>query len=396
MNFLLKTKLKEILKDNLINDLNISLSLFHISKNIEYQYFQKRNVINEISNFIDDKYFVVIQGSITIFCLEEKIQDFLLEEFFKYLKEIREKNQEFLIPYIEALNKNFSVFDFSNPDKYKHYFFTIKLKELIMHKKNAFSFINLFKEYNKLGQEETYGIDFKEMEKLEINNENYYPVSSPINPINPSLNNKNITIEENKINFEYVKYIRNLEKTDIFKEDYLNQFFSEEEIEFFGKMNLNEKFIFKAYKIEADTNYITNDYISEYDFVFNKINNFRLILFNDDTHMAVIKKDIYQEYILSEKNRINTRNMHYLYDLLFGKFMNKQIFEKRYFEYFKYEELNKGDVLFKENEKLDFMYLIVEGNLDLCIKRNILAVNDSLIDLISLDEQFQSKLFNYL
>jgi CRP-like cAMP-binding protein len=77
---------------------------------------------------------------------------------------------------------------------------------------------------------------------------------------------------------------------------------------------------------------------------------------------------------LSEKSRVRAKNMQYLYDLIFVKFLNKKIFEKKYFDSFKYEDLNKGDILFRENEKLDYVYLIVEGNLDLYIRKNIFTL----------------------
>ena len=76
MNYLLKTKLKEILKENLFNDFNVSLSLFNISKNIENQFSLKSEIIQNISGLIENKYLILLQGNFSILSLVERLTRF--------------------------------------------------------------------------------------------------------------------------------------------------------------------------------------------------------------------------------------------------------------------------------------------------------------------------------
>jgi len=375
MNFLIKTKLKEILKENLITDFNVSVSLFNISKNIEYQILKKNEIIHNIIEYVENKYYVVLQGKFSILSLEEKLQDFKFEEFFKYLTEFKTKNQDYIISYIQKINENYSVFDFFNPEKYKEYFFIKKLRSLIINKKNGFYFTALFKEFNKTEEEYTHYIDLKEIEKLD-----------PSNSRGPIEQNNTI------INISYIRYLKQLEKLEFFKAEIFSSFLNEAEIEFLEKSNFDEKFLFRVYKVNTPKSFTSYDFIEQIDFVLEDSKNIGLCVCNEEAHLAVIKKDIYQEHILSEKSRVKMKNIQYIYDLLFGKFLNKQIFEKKYFDHFKYEELNKGEILFKENQNLEYIYLIVEGNLDLFVKKNILSVNDDLMNFINLHEEFQSNI----
>ena len=265
------------------------------------------------------------------------------------------------------------------------YFLIKKLRNLITDKKNAFYFSALIKEYNKADTETTYGIDIKELEKLDFNyNTKAYQKSSKSNI------KTNFDSDNTAININYIKHLKNLEKCEVFNQQIFEGFLTKEEIEFLEINFPNEKLFFRDYKTETYKTFEANDFISESDFVLDNPNNIGILIPTEDLCFASIKKKYYQEHVLSEKTRVRAKNMQYLYDLIFVKFLSKQIFEKKYFDSFKYEDRNKGDILFRENEKLGYLYLIVEGKLDLYIKRNIITVNDDLMNLISLHEEFQS------
>lgn len=65
----------------------------------------------------------------------------------------------------------------------------------------------------------------------------------------------------------------------------------------------------------------------------------------------------------------------------------------KYFDYFKYGELNKGDILYRENDKIDYVYFIIEGQLDLTIRKNLFTIYEDLLAFINLHDEFSSKIF---
>jgi len=183
----------------------------------------------------------------------------------------------------------------------------------------------------------------------------------------------------------------NLIKNSIFFSEEFIKDIPEKEKEFLDSLNIYENKFYKVFKQYHIKTYMEYDIINQEDIYFENESDFPIFIFNEDTHFATIEKKNFHENILSEKKKLRISNCQFLFDLIFEKFLIKKNFEMKYFDNFKYGELNKGDVLYKENDKIDYVYIIIEGQLDLTIKKNLFTIYEDLLGLIELHEEFSSK-----
>jgi hypothetical protein len=51
-------------------------------------------------------------------------------------------------------------------------------------------------------------------------------------------------------------------------------------------------------------------------------------------------------------------------------------FENHYFDFFEYEEVKANEYLFKENEPIEYIYLLKKGKVELSINKNIFKIQD--------------------
>jgi len=121
MNFLLKTKLSEILQENLNREFNISKSLFDISKNIGYFFIPKNEINNNFKRLLNEKLFILIKGNVTLNKYSHKIFEFTIEEFLNYLNNMK-KSDYYLYKEILKIHKTFEILNLDNYEKYSNFF----------------------------------------------------------------------------------------------------------------------------------------------------------------------------------------------------------------------------------------------------------------------------------
>ena len=66
----------------------------------------------------------------------------------------------------------------------------------------------------------------------------------------------------------------------------------------------------------------------------------------------------------------------FLYENFFFRKINKTMFCKKYFNEFIYKEFAQGEKLFSENDPVDFLYFIKEGEVKLHSDKNVLQLNN--------------------
>jgi hypothetical protein len=380
MNFLLKTKLKEILEENLNREFNISISLFDISKNIEHYYIPK-TIINNTNNFIkllNEKLIIIIKGNITLNKYSHKISEFTIEEFLKYLNNIK-KTEYYLYKEILKFHKTFEILNLDNYEKYRNFFLQKKLKDSFDNEKNKISnftienkseIFKILKDYGEYDKE-NISLDIKELEKIS----NFIQIqSSTTGKIIPKLENK---------------FYNTLKNSLFFSKEFINDI-PDKEKEFLDSLNIYESKFYKVLKQNHIKTYMESDIINQEDIYFDNESDFPIFIFNEETNFAIMEKKLFYENILSEKKKLRISNCQFLFDLIFDKFLIKKNFEIKYFDNFKYGELNKGDVIYKENDKVDYVYFIIEGQLDLNIKKNLFTIYEDLLGFIELHEEFSS------
>jgi len=89
-------------------------------------------------------------------------------------------------------------------------------------------------------------------------------------------------------------------------------------------------------------------------------------------HLLCINNKIYKEYIKSINNKIIEEKVLFLTLNFFFKKILRNKFKKYYYQYFEYEKYKKGDIIFKENEKANYLYFIENGELLISSKKSII------------------------
>jgi hypothetical protein len=93
-----------------------------------------------------------------------------------------------------------------------------------------------------------------------------------------------------------------------------------------------------------------------------------------ETEVIYLTNKLYINNILIKKAiNLEKKTSFLSKNYLFDKIPPKK-FEKKYFSLFIYETYNKGDILFKENDKLEYVYFIKEGNVKLLSTKSILEL----------------------
>lgn len=135
------------------------------------------------------------------------------------------------------------------------------------------------------------------------------------------------------------------------------------------------------------------------DIALDSTNNKRTatLISMENCSFGVINKNDYESCIknVNEKNRKKFFNVIYSYNIF--QYISRYVFEKKYFNFFKYKKCERNEILVQENEKNENMFFIINGEFELSTSRNIVEVNNLIIQykktLISLQNQSKQ---NYL
>jgi len=111
------------------------------------------------------------------------------------------------------------------------------------------------------------------------------------------------------------------------------------------------------------------DFFGDYSLDVNKPRTVTVKAFEEETHLAVIGKELYYEYILKEKIKIRKKHIDFLFKNFFSGFTPKSKFENKYFTSFILEHHYKDEIIIKENEEMNHDYLIFEGSLNQNVKK---------------------------
>lgn len=126
------------------------------------------------------------------------------------------------------------------------------------------------------------------------------------------------------------------------------------------------------------------------DIALDSTNNKRTatLISMENCSFGVINKNDYESCIknVNEKNRKKFFTVIYSYNIF--QYISRYVFEKKYFNFFKYKKCERNEILVKENEKNENMFFIINGEFELSTSRNIVEVNNLII-------QYKKTLINF-
>ena len=319
--------------------------------------------VNDIANY----FYIILNGSAKIIKPERYISEMNANEYYSLLMKYKKEKEFSLLE--KTIKENYHIFPIDKNDLGN--FEKIYLKVLMIKDEEKYSEEPIENILSKVGIKlSEFGI-FSYEEEIEMYNRR-------INEEN------NILIAQKKINqlkgmiqFNYEKKkeknreIKN--KIKIILKDIPNNialhysFLSNE-----GKSPIIY-FKFIDYK-----NVSTNDYFG--DFENNKYIH-RVISLSDELELLLMRNDIYVEFMRNQKTKIKAEQINFLVQNFFFTSISKYIFEKLYYDLFDFENYKINEIIVKENSKVDYLYFIKSGKVDLYSNKTVIE-NHLIINLI--------------
>ena len=327
-NFLLQTKLLEHYTKEFNNDRRMlgNLTTF-FGLEFRYQKFQKDEAIYKINDFADNFYLILL-GKVETFKIEPKLVNITGYDYFCYIMNLKKNNE--MHRYKLTIEENADIFRISNEEEdLLPYFFLSFVLE-----------------------------DIKEGKKI-----NFIKILDIIN-----MKPKDLGLIETKIIFnDYIleKEKRIIKKIANYSKDKINEY-----------NFINNKIVKRNLKLYE---YVKNKTIDSLNFFGDECIESgsprkETAICAETTELIYIMNKLYINNIIPKKSIALERKTAFLgKNYLFNKIAPKK-FVRRYFNLFILETYNKGDVLFKENENLEYVFFIKEGNINLLTSKSILEL----------------------
>ena len=135
----------------------------------------------------------------------------------------------------------------------------------------------------------------------------------------------------------------------------------------------------KIYRNENCNNLKFNDYFG--DDAINDIHTLTAIS-DDITEIAALPIKLYNSEIANLKSIVLEKKIFNLYSSHFFKQMKYINFKKKFFKLFSYNKYYKDDILFTEGEKVQYVYFIQEGTVQLYTSKSINEIESLMTSLI--------------
>ena len=127
------------------------------------------------------------------------------------------------------------------------------------------------------------------------------------------------------------------------------------------------------YKQEIFMSLETNSYFGDTAIDEETTRNATVIA-SENTEVGYVEMSLYHAHIQQEKIKLIYKRVRFFLENFFFNRLNHNIFERKYFSFFIANNYIKGDVLFTENQKADFVYFIEDGIVELSSSKNIIEM----------------------
>ena len=287
---------------------------------MRYEKFQKDDIIYKVGD-PPISFYSIIFGSVNILKPISKHEYLSGFQYFNYLMNLRKKKEI----YIFHKNIKYNIINYHIDPIHAdiiHYIYLLNYLEIIKNRKDSELFLDKVFDLIDI-KPEFFGINPSKINSVLYLNNNIKLIKKKLPPISEETIQKysffnNYIIKKDVIIYEY-NNISSLKGNDYFGDIYIE------------KHSVRE-----------------SSAIAE-----------------NETEVAFLPIKLYYIQIGSLKAALFEKKINNLYSNYFFKKINYKKFERIYFKLFTNEKYSKGDVLFKEGDKIDYLYFILEGSVQL-------------------------------
>lgn len=112
------------------------------------------------------------------------------------------------------------------------------------------------------------------------------------------------------------------------------------------------------------------------------------------TYLCSMSNFIYNEYVTIENKKMKQRELNFIFDNFCFRRIVKRKFNREYFPLFHKLIFKKHEVLFSENDPVEYIYLIEDGNIELSTTKTILEMHTVIRMIKNISETLTANKFN--
>ena len=327
-DFLERTRLSSKLKQD-ADESSVFRIIFMCASNMHFRQLKEHEVLFRLGE-VGDNMYVILSGSVMILKTKEVKRIFNADSYLLHLADLYNNLEVAICKKVIALNIDIFYFDYEDIEHIDKILLRSRFRFVTQSDKSVTSMEQFFIQYCINPSE--YGINFEELYSKEKRSESQLDIYTVVlQKLSTNINYEKYTFVENQ-NTSY-------EVTSLEYEDFLilNQGSA------FGEASMGS--------VTAKRNATIKGYSSV-------------------TILGAISSSIYRENVLIEDERQKAKEETFLIENYFFRNITRNIFDRKYFNNFIKEEFKRGKILFNQNERVDNIYFVRQGELELSINRN--------------------------
>ena len=326
--YLLTTKIDNLFKDEFNNkEESIDKMLTFFAFEMKYRLFRTDDVVYRIGD-LSVYLFLIIQGKVEILKSITEIRRMSGYEYFCYLLDLKNSCDEYLFNMTIKDNLKVYYFEKSDFDQMPNIYILNLLEK--------------FKIYKNINFEEEFDLVNIDPEDLGLNPEK---INSP------------------EYIFLRLKQIRDC--LTVSSPDIVNKY------KFI--IDHNEQKEVKIYKYISFLNLDKNAYFGE-SVMGDDERRSSTIRVVEDSYLGFLSASSYKTNFFAEKKIVTQNKISFLHSKFFFNKINLKRFAKKYFNLFISDTFVNGNIIFNENDPIEYVYFIEEGIIELSSSKTILEI----------------------
>ena len=338
-NFLINCRLKELFHFTNDNEEIIDKILINFCNNCKHKILRKNTTIYRINDIVDN-ICIIIRGKVGIYKPFNSIAYMSGFKYFQYIYDLYLKNENYMLKIV--LEQNYRRFPIKENMIPK---LNIHVADILIKRfnRNPKDFVNIFKSTEDLLRKCFIDPFYYVTKKYYLRNDD----------------------------FIYELFCRLFDYNAIYILEYhlLQEFHGNKILEPIDNQEIINEYNTFTYKIAENKNYHDK-------FILNEKRQYTAKILSE-TDLCFIDFNNHYNFVLNEYKKILKKDAKYLIDNFIFKGIGRY-FEKKYFPYFSYEEIDMNSYLFRENKPVEYIYFLKEGIIELTINKDIFQIHSLL------------------
>lgn len=188
---------------------------------------------------------------------------------------------------------------------------------------------------------------------------------------------ENLTIQDKAS--ETIKSLKHEGNKKFTVQDYI-KFYDMEKINKFNMIKMQEKRMVEIPKYYVKKVYTPGEILDLDMFTSTEKKEIMTAIVSKECKVATIDTNEYDSLLKSMNEKKKKKFLQVIYSSSLFRRVSSYLFEKKFFKYFKYKSISRGEYLFKEGDEAKMIYFLISGELEVYTHKNIIQLNNLIVD----------------